>query len=135
MNELEGETRSSGTPTHLESIKWLFSFKGRSSRLQFWKVYIGLALGFIPWVLMLNANTVAIEFAAEGIGMLAAVPFFWIMFTSQIRRWHDRDKSAWWSLLSAIPWLGWVWVVVEVGALKGTDGPNRYGPPREVRAL
>ena len=118
---------------HLKSIKWLFSFDGRSNRLQFWQVYFGLALAFVPWVLLLNVPQT--EMVAEAIGLFGSIPFFWVMLASQIRRWHDRDKSAWWSLMSAIPWLGWVWVVVEVGALKGTDGPNKYGTLQEETVL
>lgn len=46
--------------------------------------------------------------------------------TVAIRRLHDIDRTGWWLLLSftiiGIPVLLW-WDCV-----KGTDGPNRYGP-------
>jgi uncharacterized membrane protein YhaH (DUF805 family) len=50
---------------------------------------------------------------------------FWLCVYG--KRWHDRDKSAWWILIGLIPFIGWIWVLVEVGFLKGTDGPNRFG--------
>jgi uncharacterized membrane protein YhaH (DUF805 family) len=63
-----------------------------------------------------------------------------------IKRLHDRDKSGWWLLvfylvpsvlngladLSAIFSLAAfaisIWAFVELGCLRGTQGPNRYGP-------
>ena len=75
-----------------------------------------------------------------------------------VKRLHDRDKSAlWYPLFGLAPalcyWLGvaysgnisnvlspaqqgfwllggalWVWTIVELGFMPGTNGPNRYGP-------
>jgi Protein of unknown function (DUF805) len=67
------------------------------------------------------------------------------------KRLHDRDKSAWWLLvfyaapgilstagnrledvgfiiLHVISFAISVWAFVELGCLRGTPGPNRYGP-------
>ncbi len=44
------------------------------------------------------------------------------------KRWHDRNKSGWWSLLGLIPVLGLFLIVFELGCYKGTSGPNKYGP-------
>lgn len=79
----------------------------------------------------------------------------WMHSAVTIKRLHDRDKSAWWYLLYGIAPLGifiaaiyfyieripaaaWIlfivsiaaliWVIIELGCLRGTDGPNRYGP-------
>ena len=46
-----------------------------------------------------------------------------------IKRFHDRDKSGWWVLIGLIPLIGPLWLLIELGFLKGTDGPNRFGPP------
>ena len=46
-----------------------------------------------------------------------------------IKRFHDRDKSGWWVLIGLIPIIGPIWLLVECGFLKGTPGPNRFGPP------
>lgn len=46
----------------------------------------------------------------------------------QIKRWHDLDKSGWWVLINFIPIVGGLWCLVECGFLKGTVGPNRFGP-------
>ena len=44
------------------------------------------------------------------------------------KRWHDRNKSGWWTLIIFIPIAGSIWYLVEQGILRGTDGPNNYGP-------
>ena len=44
------------------------------------------------------------------------------------KRWHDRNKSLWWQLISLIPIIGPIWVSIELGFLKGTKGINRYDP-------
>ena len=44
-----------------------------------------------------------------------------------IRRLHDRDYSGWWYLLVFIPLIGWLILFIWF-CLKGTDGPNRFGP-------
>jgi uncharacterized membrane protein YhaH (DUF805 family) len=46
-----------------------------------------------------------------------------------IKRFHDRDKSGWWVLIGLIPVIGAIWLLIELGFLKGTPGPNRFGPP------
>jgi uncharacterized membrane protein YhaH (DUF805 family) len=46
-----------------------------------------------------------------------------------IKRFHDRDKSGWWVLIGLIPLIGAIWLLVELGFLKGTPGPNRFGTP------
>ena len=46
----------------------------------------------------------------------------------QVKRWHDRDKGAIWLLVNFIPYVGPLWVFVELGFLAGTPGGNRFGP-------
>lgn len=46
-----------------------------------------------------------------------------------IKRFHDRDKSGWWVLIGFVPIIGAIWLLIELGFLAGTPGPNRFGPP------
>ena len=46
-----------------------------------------------------------------------------------IKRFHDRDKFGWWGLIVLIPIIGAIWLLIELGFLKGTLGPNRFGSP------
>jgi uncharacterized membrane protein YhaH (DUF805 family) len=86
-----------------------------------------------------------------------AVTFVYISTAISVKRLHDRDKSGWWALLYlALPTLllltmiesadadhhitGWpaammipyfillIVTFLELACLKGTTGPNRYGP-------
>lgn len=44
------------------------------------------------------------------------------------KRLHDRDRSGWFQLIVLIPLTGAIWLGVEIGFLRGTFGPNRFGP-------
>ena len=52
----------------------------------------------------------------------------WISFAISAKRWHDRDKSGWYNLLVLVPFAGPIWFLTECGFLRGTVGPNRFGP-------
>ena len=52
---------------------------------------------------------------------------YWITICVLGKRWHDRNKSAWWILIAFIPIIGALWFLIECGFLKGTVGPNRFG--------
>ncbi len=54
--------------------------------------------------------------------------FIWSRFAINVKRWHDRDKSAWWLLIELIPLIGSIWAFIELGCLKGIYGKNRFGP-------
>ena len=45
-----------------------------------------------------------------------------------IRRLHDTDRSGWWLLIMAIPFIGFV-TIVMFWLLKGNETKNRYGDP------
>jgi uncharacterized membrane protein YhaH (DUF805 family) len=91
------------------------------------------------------------------VGAAPMVTFVYISTAISVKRLHDRDKSAWWALfyLGVPPIImfgvvqgadatgqvtGWpaaliipflimlVVTFIELGCLKGTTGPNQYGP-------
>ena len=45
-----------------------------------------------------------------------------------VKRLHDRNKTGWWMLIILLPVIGGLWYLIECGFLKGTTGPNTYGP-------
>jgi uncharacterized membrane protein YhaH (DUF805 family) len=53
----------------------------------------------------------------------------WPSVAVQIKRWHDRNKSAWWVFISLVPIIGGIWAIIETVFLKGTQGKNRFGSP------
>ncbi len=43
------------------------------------------------------------------------------------KRLHDRNRSGWFLLILLIPLIGAIWLIIELGFLRGTKGPNKYG--------
>jgi uncharacterized membrane protein YhaH (DUF805 family) len=132
----------------------LFSFHGRINRAQYWLsmlIYtiVGGILGVIGAVLDQNLAYLLLAAVAELAVLVSSLAVF-------IKRLHDRNKSAWWLLpfylvpcvlavigagveMASGSWvvMGFcsmaalaigIWAFVEWGCLRGTVGPNRYGP-------
>ena len=106
----------------------LLSFKGRIRRATYWKYLLSMFVAI--FVLMFLLATLGInEDAIAGVFVILYIPLIWASLAIQAKRWHDRDKSAWFILISLIPVIGPIWAFVENGCLAGTDGANRFGPP------
>ena len=105
-------------------IELLFSFNGRINRAKYWLMV--LILSIAPFIVLLFSVTIG----EVGIVLyiLYSLIAIWPGLAISAKRWHDRDKSAWWILIGLIPIIGGIWILVELGFLKGTDGENRYGP-------
>ena len=125
------------------------SLDGRTNRKPFW---LGiLALVVVTWILEFilfaafgvslipnmdpNADPAAAAAAASAMMGKMMVPLgiltlllLWPSICLYAKRWHDRDKSGWWSLIIFVPIIGSIWILVELGFLRGTEGPNRFGP-------
>ena len=101
-----------------------FSFEGRISRSTYW------LKGFLPMFAIAIVVAIVDVIATAG-GVLFIIWYLiaiWPGLAITAKRWHDRDKSAWWILIVFIPIIGPIWYLVEVGFIKGTDGENRFGP-------
>ncbi len=116
---------------------WLyFGYDGRIGRATYWLGWLILyAASFVG--LLVLAVIDALVRAALGpstlwFGIALIVVYYAVLVLANIglwcKRWHDRGKSGWWSLIVIIPILGALWIVIELGILAGTPGPNRYGP-------
>jgi len=67
------------------------------------------------------------------IGLLINVIFLWPWISVIGKRCHDRNKSGWWVLLAYVPVIGSLWTFIELGLVRGTRGPNRFGPESRTR--
>ena len=111
-----------------------FEFDGRCSRFDWWVIY-QLTLYAVIAALALTLVVMAVSFFgsaywAMGLGSLGLwEPFMlWPALAAGVKRCHDRDHSGWFLLVSFIPIVGTIWLIVELGFLQGTIGPNRFGP-------
>lgn len=120
------------------------TFSGRASRSEFWWFML------FYWLVLIGVSLLVFgvfgTLGGPGNGGLGGGYLFLVLFgvvfvvlflpllSVTVRRLHDRDMSGWWYLLvlilSQVPYLG---VLVSIGflvlmAMKGTDGPNRFGP-------
>jgi len=90
-------------------------FKGRASRSEFWWFCLfSTILSILVAVLGALAPALA--------SIVSAVQGLWLLLPTvgvSTRRLHDRDLSGWWQ---ALP------LLLVLYALKGTCGPNRFGP-------
>ena len=111
--------------------QFYLSADGRVDRKQWWLRFVlpvfvvTLVLSFIDMAMgtyhpRYGAGTLSSIFA-----LLALVPAIFVY----IKRFHDRDKSGWWVLIGFVPIIGALWLLIELGFLAGTPGPNRFGPP------
>lgn len=127
-----------------------FSFQGRANRQPYWLTALSLVGG------MLLASLLAYAVPLAGIVMAGLVYLACLVvgLSVAVRRLHDRGKTGWWLLpmylplilvsalgalvqaspgepnvvFSALTLPFSIWILVELGCLRGTVGPNRFGP-------
>ena len=104
--------------------KLLFTIDGRLNRQPFWLCN----LAFIVIDLILLGVSQGGGFIGSALQFAGSIVVLWASICIAGKRWHDRDKSAWWILIGLVPIIGWIWTFVEAGCLKGAPGPNRFGP-------
>jgi uncharacterized membrane protein YhaH (DUF805 family) len=102
----------------------LFSFKGRINRQSYWLCTLAIAaVILVPAFFYFGVGTESADTYVD----TASLVLLWPGLAVPARRWHDRDKSAWWFLINFIPVIGFFWSIIENGFLQGTPGPNRFG--------
>ncbi len=114
-----------------------FSFAGRINRAKYWRIKIGIFFANVFYHIW-----VALQFGHSSLHqpptktgewilirgvILVTVVTLWVSIATDVKRFHDRDKSGWWVFIVLIPVAGAVWLLIECGFLEGTRGPNRFG--------
>jgi uncharacterized membrane protein YhaH (DUF805 family) len=116
--------------------KFLFSFDGRIGRKAWWLFLLAsfvimfgiqmVALGPMMAAAMENPEAAA-QMSMPIWVWIIFIPLIWMSLAVSAKRWHDVDKSAWWILISLIPFVGGLIALVFNGFIAGTPGPNRFG--------
>ena len=121
-NVIDAQRAMAGEKLELKDL-WL-SLQGRIPRKAFW-IYSFLLL--VPCIAIVGL----LYWISDTLGMIAMVLFyalaFWAGLALQVKRFHDRDKSGWWVLIGFVPVIGGLWLLIELGFLRGTEGANRFG--------
>ncbi len=117
----------------------LFSFQGRLNRAPYWWVHLALAgiqfpimgalFALLVYPAMEAQDMEAIQDASRTMNLfgLLFLPLYWISLAVTVKRCHDRDRSGWFIFIALIPFIGAIWLLIELGFLRGTVGPNRFG--------
>ena len=135
----------------------LFSFEGRVNRAKYWLVAlvtIGVSIAIAFLLIAVALNSIA---GFSVLALLILIPTY-VGVVVGVKRLHDRNKSGWWLLLYylvpgiltgiagdsyegtnlALNVVGHaisLWALIDLGFLRGTAGPNDYGPdPLERQA-
>ena len=111
----------------------LTSFEGRINRGKFWAGVAVLFAAAVAATLLDQALGLPVVVEVEGekigiLGLIVGLANVFLGLAVYAKRWHDRDKSGWWSLIMLVPVIGWFWMLIECGFLPGTAGANRFGP-------
>jgi uncharacterized membrane protein YhaH (DUF805 family) len=139
-----------GAPMDLKAL--LFSFDGRINRAKWWLavliflisgIVVGLIVGIVAWMVPLIGIALYVVYSI--VALIAGIAV-------GVKRLHDRNKSGWWLALfylvpAALGGIGavsgsdaiatllalvstgiFIWAFVELICLRGTVGPNQYGP-------
>lgn len=134
---------------------FLFNTNGRLPRSRYWLavlVYVVTALvGFIAALLLITSTSDAAAIILYVGGGLTFLTMYFSITAVAAKRLHDRNKTGWWGIpflalpgllygastglvspssgfaLLIVAALLFAWGVVELGCLRGTAGPNRYG--------
>ena len=131
------------------------TFSGRASRSEYWWFVLAFFLTLLVFVFVLGGLAVAIIAASGGgfgAGTIILIVIATIMYLAllvpfiavTIRRYHDRNASGWWyagifvfgllpNVFPNVIALGIISAILGIGSLifcclKGTQGPNKYGP-------
>ena len=133
-------------------LKRYAEFSGRSSRQEYWKFFLlnVLVVAVVMGLRLGTGGLTAIAAATQsggmfgiygalfgGVGMLLGL--WWLAtivpnIAVNVRRLHDRDVTGWaylgFIVLSIIPLIGFLVSIAYLVfmCLKGTTGPNRFGP-------
>jgi uncharacterized membrane protein YhaH (DUF805 family) len=116
----------------------LFGFQGRANRAKFWLVALAIFVVEAILFAVLGSNVAMSDDPQEALARMGPVTSIvlllfgilvtWISIAVGIKRFHDRNKTGVWILIIFVPVIGGLWYLIECGFLRGTVGPNDYGP-------
>lgn len=106
-----------------------FGVSGRFTRSRAW-----IGFGMCVFLRIAGASTLslfgraipALNWPLFALDAGVALYVFYLLVTIGIRRCHDRDRPGWWLLLG-LTVIGILYLIFELGFLRGTIGANKFG--------
>ncbi len=117
-------------PQRTSLLQLYLGLKGRIPRRTFW---LHGVLSLFLMMVFVNALLDIARVDGDVAGKLVNLVFAWPCIAVSAKRLHDFNFSGWWLLVN-LTGIGLL-VMLVVGLLPGTRGPNRFGAdPREALA-
>lgn len=138
----------------MDLVYLLTSLKGRINRARYWLGVI-LVTGTSLLGTALVVSALGVSDMSVKLTVLIAILLIYPTYALMAKRFQDRDKPGWTALYALVPIYGInfiqtfgslgqsegmlptlldlaavglsLWIVIELGILKGTQGPNRFG--------
>ena len=125
----------------MDIVSLLTSFEGRINRAKWW---LGLLiLVIVQWIVWyIIAMTMGVDMMGSSdpdmmeqamiamsvpLGIVSLI-FLYPSLALYTKRWHDRGKSGWWTLIILIPLIGGIWALIELGILGEPSVPTSMVP-------
>ncbi len=129
------DTDTAAESSDNQSFVWLWtSFEGRIGRSTYWLKFVlpYVVITIVLTIIDMTAGlTIDDGMGGGGIGILSSIFSLigiWFSLAAGAKRCHDRGRSGWFQAIMLIPIIGGIWLLIELGFLKGTEGENRFGP-------
>lgn len=112
--------------TRMTLAQMYFSFNGRIGLRTYWLCALPILWSLVALPLIDVAYFDYTPYSGV-LTLVGRLLILWPSLALTVKRWHDRNKSGWWTLVGLVPYIGQLWTLIENGFLSGTKGPNRYG--------
>ncbi|TEA27922.1 DUF805 domain-containing protein [Candidatus Schmidhempelia bombi] len=109
------------------------NFSGRARRKEYWMYTLFyllfmsiLVIASLVICTMKEMDSIATQHVVIFIVICAYLALFIPTLAVLVRRLHDINKSGWWSLISFVPYVGFI-ISIIFPLLDSTPGRNQYG--------
>ncbi|MDH6262515.1 DUF805 domain-containing protein [Bradyrhizobium sp. BR13661] len=103
----------------MEILRFLFSFSGRVSRFNYvFRFLIPLAVAHAAVIALVPPLQFNVAFGALVLLSL------WPSWAVGAKRCHDRGRSGWFQLIGLIPFIGPLWLTIELVFRRGVEGAS-----------
>ena len=104
---------------------FLFSFDGRVGRRKYWTHF------FLPFLFLHMVVVIILPpdpWLFGGVMIPLILVSTWALLAVGTKRCRDINRSPWFLLILFVPF-GWLWLLLDLGLRRGTNGPDRFGSP------